>query len=369
MKDGEGMLLQSLSPFPDFSFRPVSVTVCTGLTLFLAFLFMELSIEKYTPENDRDIFSLLLVTSSSSPPIIIKPESGNASSRSNGRLLFCSMISSNFFQHAAGAAKLAKAFQKDSPLLFAKLNLQVEAALLEVAESPVPPKIWQTLKESGWQRKITRPLAAVMPAHAKQLQKNSMGWAKLHLWSLEEYDWILYVDSDVLLLRSMVPCITAVLQQQVQQHNNSNNDSSSSISIAAIRDIASFPDAFSTAVMMIQPSMQEFNSLLCKSASHPVVNCTRAIPYAEAWAEQGFLNAAYLENWTEIPATCGMDLALWQQPWLESVWRPNATSIRAIHFTVAKPWDWFCAWTQYAPMCYLFWNERSMRFHAVHSKL
>ena len=173
---------------------------------------------------------------------------------------------------------------------------------------------------------------------------------KLHLWSLaEEYDWIFYADSDVFILSSMLPCISHVL-------------SSMPAKIAAVRDV----DSFNTGMFMIQPSTKEFDSLMCMlhgNSSH-----CRAVKFAEQWMEQGLLNEAYWKNWTEMPATCSMNLELWTNPWKEHSWDPNATSISAIHFTCSKPWDWYCPLTEFAPLCYLFWNERTLRFHRVEKK-
>lgn len=303
---------------------------------------------RYTPDNDRDIFSLLLAESNKKregQP----PHAYDASA--SKRMLFCTMLSGDFSRYSAGAAKLAQAMQEDMPLLLGKLNLQVDAAVLEVMENPIPPKVWKVLKESGWQRKITRPRIPPRKEGVETQARFADQLTKLHLWSLVQYDWVLYMDSDIFVLRSLLPCILHVLS------------AGEGTKIAAARDVGEFSEYFNMGMFMIQPSLDEHDFLLCKL--HGTTKDCSAIPFAEPWMEQGLLNAAYSQNWTEMPATCSMNLALWKQPWLDSVWRPNATSIRAVHFTSTKPWDWFCPWTDYAPMCYLFWNAGSLRFHVA----
>lgn len=220
----------------------------------------------------------------------------------------------------------------------------------EWQERPIPPKVWDSLKKAGWQKKITRKRIPPRTEGIETNQRFADQFTKLHLWNLVEYDLVMYMDSDIFLLRSMVPCISSVLLSPKKK-------------IAAVRDIDEFKDYFNMGMFVISPSKEEFDSLMCKLHAK---NCTGATEFhfAEPWMEQGLLNAAYANQWTEIPSTCCMNLALWQSKFRENAWRPNASRISAIHYTMIKPWDWFCPFTEHAPMCYLFWNERSMRFHA-----
>lgn len=128
----------------------------TALALIASVVFVEVSMQRYTPDNNRDIFSLL-VDSDQGKHIRVRYPKVVHTNETRKRLLFCTMLSNEFSKYASGAAKLAEAVRRDMPLLSSRLNLDVEIALLEMAERPVPPKIWQALRESGWQRKITRP--------------------------------------------------------------------------------------------------------------------------------------------------------------------------------------------------------------------
>lgn len=263
------------------------------------------------------------------------------------------MLSGDFARYAAGAAKLAEAMHRDMPILSSQLNLDVDVALLEMEERPIPPKIWRSLQTSWWQSKITRPRIAPRSEGMEAYERYKNQFTKLHLWNIVQYDWIMYVDSDILVLHSLLPCIADVMSSLGEKNR---------INIAAVGEQGLWENLFNMGMFMLQPSAHEFDSILCKL--HGTTSNCSAIPFLEPWMEQGLLNTVYQSNWTRMPIKCSMNLALWQQPWRDTVWRPNATSIVAIHFTMAKPWDWFCPWTQYASMCYFFWNERSMRFHA-----
>lgn len=87
------------------------------------------------------------------------------------------------------------------------------------------------------------------------------------------------------------------------------------------------------------------------------------IPFEEEWAEQGFLNAVYKSSWGSMPARMALNMAFWDMG--TDIWNTYAKEAQAIHFTMMKPWTWQCTWSQYAPLCYLFWHEEALRFHEV----
>ncbi len=169
-------------------------------------------------------------------------------------------------------------------------------------------------------------------------------FTKLHLWNLTDYDWILYMDSDAFIVRSIVPMVSFVAASQ-QEHP-----------IWAVRDVGIFSKGFNMGTFMARPNSTEFSTLIS------TLHNDHKLFFVEEWMEQGFLNAVYQNRWGEIPAIHGgMNLALWSED--RQVWRRNASKMQVIHFTMVKPWNWFCPWTEYAPLCYLFWNMDSMKFH------
>ena len=224
-------------------------------------------------------------------------------------------------------------------------------------------------QEVGWQRKFTR--SRIPPRHeGRQTQPRFVDqFTKLHLWSMdrEGFDWVFYMDSDIFIVRSIVPII-----EEVFLLSSPYPSSPPGKTIWAIRD--SGGNGFNMGMFMIQPSYAEFEELTCKlneTCSRSSNNSNALLYFPEDWMEQGFLNAIYDDRsssnshnkWQELHPTDAMNLATWSED--REAWRLNASKIQAIHFTVMKPWDWICPWTEYAPLCYLFWNKETLSFHRV----
>lgn len=315
----------------------------------------EMAARKYTPENNADILALL-----SPPASSLSSPSIAAVANKNSTVLACiTMLTSDFSYYAAGALKMGSTLQKREVPALEKLGIYVQLAVLEMQEKPIPADIWMDLQANGgWQKRITRP--RIPPRHEGLEFSPAFvdQFTKLQLWNLTEYDYVLYMDSDIFLLRSLVPtCILPALLPLEKA------------GMAAVRDVGSFSDAFNAGMFLIRPSEREFEALLCKLYGKQRKGCAadaKEVAFSEPWMEQGFLNAVYVKNWTEMPATCAMNLAtLDLQP---TDWETNQTRMCAIHFTMVKPWNWLCKWhQQYAHLCYLFWNAESLQFHRVSS--
>ena len=230
----------------------------------------------------------------------------------------------------------------------------------------MPLKMWDSLKKAGWHSRITvhhntRVLAEYVEADGE--------FAKLHLWALDpmRYDWILYMDSDVFMLRSIVPMLEEAFLTR---------------SIAAVKQHAG---VFSTGTLVLRPSRAEYERLVHRLQSKGNSSITMQLLLHEKSLFQAFLNEAFAaggnNNWTEISAANGgMSLedysSLCRRKRRSSRSRHNPhrnqsvslsaleQGIQAIRFTSVKPWSWQCPyWTEYAHLCYLFWNFESMRFH------
>jgi lipopolysaccharide biosynthesis glycosyltransferase len=167
-------------------------------------------------------------------------------------------------------------------------------------------------------------------------------FTKLQAWNLTNYNWVLYMDSDTFIVCSIVPMVSFVLTSEQKQP------------IWVVQDVRASIDSFIMGTFMIQPNSTEFSSLIS------TLHYEDKFHFVESWMEQGFLNAVYKDTWGEIPANFGsIHLVLWskqRQMWCSS-------KMQVIHFTMVKPWDWFCPWTEYVLLCYLFWNMDSMKFH------
>jgi hypothetical protein len=150
------------------------------------------------------------------------------------------------------------------------------------------------------------------------------------------------MDSDIMILRSMRPLVSHIL----------GNCSS----FWAVEDLPAFPGSFNAGLMALRPSAQEYSRLL--DLLH-----NESLPFAEEWAEQGFLNSVYENSWGKLPLTMALSLSFW---WSDmDAWNSLSRDAHAIHFNMIKPWNWWCPWTTYSPLCFLFWNKQHLQFHAV----
>jgi hypothetical protein len=416
---------------PSSSVRQLAIGVLTALMFAASIIFGEFPLAKYTPENSRDVFLLMKPTTSSSDtatttlvrwPFSLLATSkmilhenrtennsllllllqqgrnnstgGNVSSgkvfTSIRKLLVCTMLTNDFHNYAAGAAKMAHSIvsdknhnKNDKQILWRRHLVHLDLGVLEmqvnclvwdclfapfqnllltqslcvsIQERPIPAKIWDALQELGWQKKFTRPrIKARHEEYSYHGPRFVDQFTKLHLWNFSQYDWVLYMDSDVFIVRSIVPMISFVLKQQ--DENNATKKK-----IWAMRDVFDLSDGFSMGTFMIRPSATEFDYLL-RELHHGNKS------FAEGWMEQGFLNAVYENQWGEIPIRDGgpINLAFWYSD--RQGWRNNASHIQMIHFNAdVKPWDWYCPWTEFAPLCYLFWNKDAMTFHEERAK-
>lgn len=337
----------------------------------VAFFVQNTMFQDYEPSNSFVMFQMLspfqdAYTSMRMQEIKLSPDFLLGRNKQK-KVLICTMLSEDFGRYSIGAQKLANAIHKDLPSIQGELNVLLELGVLEIAERPIPSKVWNDLKKSGWQKKITRARipprtegAAIQARFRDQL-------SKLHLWSMDKdgFDWVIYLDSDMFVLRSLLPLFYDVLGSEHLAGTKGKGRN-----IWAIPDFPAFPDAFNMGLFAIQPDSNVFQELQCMLHASNLPVCQNILPvqYAEEWMEQGFLNAVFMNsNWTKLALTHGMNLAIWTDA--RAVWYANATSIQIIHFTMVKPWSWWCAWTHWGEFCYLFWHKEDLSFHTVQNKI
>lgn len=152
-------------------------------------------------------------------------------------------------------------------------------------------------------------------------------FSKLHVWNMTEYDRIIYLDSDVLVMQSidrMFDCGTFC---------------------AAFRH----SDLFNAGIIVVQPNRTIFEDMIKKISRVP--------SYDDG--DQGFLNVYFKDlvyapffNWTgtsrenqpmRMPAGLNSDIGVY---YANSRWSIPQEKIRIIHYTFGpiKPWIW---WTNF----------------------
>lgn len=317
-------------------------TVLVLLLVFVACMaacLTELSLRQYRPSSDERIFNLLLPSKKQEPLPVVE----------NGmQVLICTMLTDDFENYALGALSIIRTLREDG--ILDKVP-GVRTAILEIMERPIPSAVWRILHAEGWQKKLTvsriQPRNSGKEAYARFKDQ----FSKLHLWNYSEYSWIFHMDSDIFILRSMRPLLNLVLAPAAEHHN-----------FYAVEDLPFYPGAFIMGLFALKPNRTEFQRFL------HILHHTQT-PFAEEWMEQGFLNMLYEGQWGKLPNTFATHLGLWQHPSSNKTaqaWDAAfAREIQAIHFTMVKPWTWWCPWSPWAPVCSLFWNKQSLKFHAL----
>jgi hypothetical protein len=302
----------------------------------------------FTPDKDPVIFNLLTpltrdqraehstTGTSNTYNVEEKPPDG---------ILFCTMLSEDFVNYAHGATRLVRSVKQDP------FTAGIDTAVLQLAHSPIPSHVWTNLQSAGWGSLIT--LERIPPRHEgrEQYARFKDQFLKLHLWNMTAYKWVFYMDSDILILRSLGPMIRHVVSYSGREGQWARVETS----MWAIEDIPWNTDKFNAGILAVRPNASEF-IMLCGLLNS-------SIPFEEEWAEQGFLNAVYKSSWGRIPARMALNMAVWDMG--TDIWNTYAKEAQAIHFTMMKPWTWQCTWSQYAPLCYLFWHKEALRFHEV----
>ena len=157
------------------------------------------------------------------------------------------------------------------------------------------------------------------------------------------------MDSDILVIRSLQPIVSFLLSKSTQN-----------FSFWSCEDLPYFPRSFNMGMFAIQPEPNEYARLMHLLYSDDLY-------FPEEWAEQGFLNVVYKDTFQMLPIHFTLNMAAWLEEY-QDLWNKNAHNVQALHFTNMKAWWWRCAWTDFAPLCYLWWNKHAMEFHRIDSQ-
>ncbi|XP_020104236.1 UDP-glucuronate:xylan alpha-glucuronosyltransferase 2-like [Ananas comosus] len=178
------------------------------------------------------------------------------------------------------------------------------------------PKL-QALAAAGW---TLRRIERIHNPRAKRGAYNEYNFSKFRLWQLTEYDKIVFVDTDILILRSLdhlfrLPQISAVHDSGV---------------------------LFNSGVMVIEPSNCTFNAL--------VAHRDDIISYNGG--DQGFLNEMFAW-WHRLPKRLNHFKMAWknateEREWMGRLFAAETPELHGIHYFGVKPWrcyrDYDCNW-------------------------
>ncbi|KAI5658879.1 hypothetical protein M9H77_27672 [Catharanthus roseus] len=203
-------------------------------------------------------------------------------------------------EYVCGAIALAQSIIKS--------NTTKDLVLL--VDDHISAKSLQGLIEAGWKvKKIKR----IRSSYARKDAYNKWNYSKLRIWQLTEYDKVMFIDSDILVLRNLdefflYPQISAVW-----------NDG----------------HLFNSGLMLIEPSECTFRKLMLKRFKVGSYN----------GGDQGFLNEVFTW-WHRWPARLNFLKFFGNQS--DNFQHKIPGNLYAIHYLGLKPWicyqDYDCNW-------------------------
>jgi hypothetical protein len=108
---------------------------------------------------------------------------------------FVSMLSGNLRLYAISAIKLGSSIRRWSSL---------DMVMMEIKERPLDPEIRSQLQSAGWKVCIV-PAIDSPPTKEKNPYLDALMYSKLNAWGLDQYDAIVAIDSDMLVVGNPAP--------------------------------------------------------------------------------------------------------------------------------------------------------------------
>ena len=143
-------------------------------------------------------------------------------------------------------------------------------------------------------------------------------FTKLRIFELIEYDRVLYLDADCLVVGSLEPLLSI----------------SSYFPIAAVLDLRDgrVGNTFNAGMMSVHPSLKMFEKIFSR------INDTDSYQHDEA--EQGLLNAMYNHQVLLLPRQFNLMVDFFYLDNLRGTWDSVYETASILHYTLRKPFDY-----------------------------
>ncbi|XP_031496760.1 UDP-glucuronate:xylan alpha-glucuronosyltransferase 2 isoform X1 [Nymphaea colorata] len=209
--------------------------------------------------------------------------------------------------YACGAITLAQTL----------LQTNTTRDLVILVDRSISPQTRLSLQSAGWKvREITR----IRNPFAKKNSYNEYNYSKLRLWQLTRYDRVVFIDSDILVLRNLDVLF------DFPQLSATGNDGV----------------IFNSGVMVIEPSKCMFKNLMRETK--------RVVSYNGG--DQGFLNEVFIW-WHRLPRRVNYLKNKWSTSTMEGkikdqLFGSDPPKLYGVHYLGMKPWlcyrDYDCNW-------------------------
>jgi len=183
-----------------------------------------------------------------------------------------------------------------------------------MATADVSLPLRRRLGEQGWIVRDIEPLTNPNPEASLLFPRFEQTFTKLRAWELTEFDKVIFLDADTIVLRSLDRFFDRP-------------------SFAAAPDFF-LADRFNSGVMVLDPSAEVFGAMMTSLST------------AESYdgGDQGFLND-YFRDWyampvaNRLPAGCNMHHFVFQFLHAHStLTRAFLDEVYVVHYTLQKPW-------------------------------
>ena len=256
------------------------------------------------------------------PPIVGKIESPICADADTAFALVSLLIVNGYEhdQYMQGMCKLGQAIRQ-----FATID-----TILLVAEVGMKLNSDAQIARCGWRVCFVSTIPGP-PGHSNRYLEAKM-YTKLRLWQLVQYQAVLYIDLDTLIVRPFGGIF--------EEHLPAMADKGLTLGMGS----NSFPDRgdFNAGVMLLLPDPIEFNSLVAGITS---------IPHNIELAEQAYLNAYFAQRIYRLPFAYNSMVSM--RPAIPTPWRDSEAII--MHYT-CKPWHPYNCWRdQIEDLCSLWY--------------
>lgn len=239
--------------------------------------------------------------------------------------------------YTQGAIKLARSLRWWFPAEQLDLVLMITSGF-GISERPDFDLRAQELQAAGWNRFCwVRVIEHPDPPVFSRFH-DMRAYSRLNVWGLTEYDAVLALDLDTLVIRDPSPLFTRHLPAMLAANQT----------LGAARDRpASLSDSFNAGVLLVVPEPAALPALFTGVSS---------VPHDVQYAEQGYLNAVFRGGFYTLPSQYNANVvSKWYEP---ELWRKEKS---IVHFTVAKPWHSFRHFSfHYHPFLCWMWDLDDM---------
>lgn len=257
----------------------------------------------------------------------------------NSRYAIVSLLSGDFNRYGHSALKLGHSIRK-----FTNMDM----IMMVIASKILPQKESTFLTNIGWKVCIVPCIEGPSNQSTQNRFLEAKLYTKIYAWKLIQYQAVLFLDSDTLVVNDFYDIFTIHLNNMIQSNH----------SFGAARDrpadtYCRFGTAwnyFNAGVMLLLPNLTHFEYLK---------NGIYQVPHNVAYAEQDFLNKIYPtpKSFYEMPFA--YNAIVTSKVCEPSIWKEEQMKI--VHFTTAKGWMYSQHWNSIQdPFQCWWWNVQDL---------